>query len=133
VAVTPGWDPQTWNAYHNERDQLLARPDPALVDQGRKEEWPQDKLTAALLSPLAKKYGYYELLSKEVIDYHTLSFELPGGVFEESKEVVAKNQGHRLLQINVRCESPTQYLGMAKHDLYLLDNEKPFEVNYFKG
>ena len=69
------------------------------------------------------------------IDYHTLSFELPGGVFDESKDIVAKNQGHRLLQINVRCESPTQYLGMAKHDLYLLDNEKPYDsgIGYWGG
>jgi hypothetical protein len=37
------------------------------------------------------------------------------------------------LRARVRCESPTQFLGMAQYDLYLLDAEQPFVVNFFKG
>lgn len=133
VAMNSGWDPQNLNAYHTERDQILAQPDPATQEKARVDGWSKDKLNAALLSPLAKKYGYYELLSKEVIDYHTLFFELPGGLFDIPKEATKSTRGHGMLQMNVRCESPTQYLGVAKHDLYLLDDENRFEANYFKG
>jgi ABC-type transport system involved in multi-copper enzyme maturation permease subunit len=33
----------------------------------------------------------------------------------------------------VRCDSRTQYLGVAKYDLYLLSSEGSFYWNYFKG
>ena len=33
----------------------------------------------------------------------------------------------------VKCDSPTQYVGVAKRDLYLLDAERPFAWNFFKG
>ncbi|KAJ3059668.1 hypothetical protein HK102_009882, partial [Quaeritorhiza haematococci] len=35
--------------------------------------------------------------------------------------------------IEVRCISPTQYLGMAESDLYLLADNGNFGVNYMKG
>ncbi|WP_165249695.1 ATP:cob(I)alamin adenosyltransferase [Paludisphaera soli] len=37
------------------------------------------------------------------------------------------------LKIEVRCISPTQYLGMAESDLYLLADNGNFGVNYMKG
>ena len=37
------------------------------------------------------------------------------------------------LRIEVRCISPTQYLGMAESDLYLLSSSGGFGVNYMKG
>ena len=37
------------------------------------------------------------------------------------------------LEIRVKCNSPGQYIGMASHDLYLLDAENPFWWNFFKG
>ena len=37
------------------------------------------------------------------------------------------------LRIEVRCISPTQYLGMAESDLYLLSSSGNFGVNYMKG
>src|SRR4029079_15908273 len=33
----------------------------------------------------------------------------------------------------IRCISPTQYLGMAESDLYLLSSEGNFGINYTKG
>jgi hypothetical protein len=35
--------------------------------------------------------------------------------------------------VSVKCESPKQLLGVAKHDLYFLDAEGYFAVNFFKG
>jgi hypothetical protein len=127
------WDAKNRNAYEQERDQLLNRPDPKVLEQARQEGWDRDKTRAALVNPVAEKYGYYELASKEVVDYHTLAFEIPAGVFKAPADTPARPAGMPALIINVRCESPTQYLGVAKHDLYLLDANRPFEWNFFKG
>ncbi len=37
------------------------------------------------------------------------------------------------LKIEIRCMSPTQYLGMAESDLYLLSSQGNFGINLFKG
>jgi hypothetical protein len=37
------------------------------------------------------------------------------------------------LKIEVRCISPTQYMGMAESDLYLLSSNGNFGANYWKG
>jgi hypothetical protein len=37
------------------------------------------------------------------------------------------------LQIWVQCTDRTQFVGMAKYDLYLLDSEQPFWLNFYKG
>ncbi|WP_165064570.1 hypothetical protein [Paludisphaera rhizosphaerae] len=37
------------------------------------------------------------------------------------------------LKIEIRCISPTQYLGMAESDLYLLSSKGNFGLNYMKG
>jgi hypothetical protein len=37
------------------------------------------------------------------------------------------------LQVWVQCTDRTQFLGMAKYDLYLLDSEQPFWLNFYKG
>jgi hypothetical protein len=46
-------------------------------------------------------------------------------------EILAGSFGD--LKIEIRCISPTQYLGMAESDLYLLSSEGNFGVNYMKG
>jgi hypothetical protein len=43
------------------------------------------------------------------------------------------NDNPERLAIRVNCDSPGQYIGMEKHDLYLLDKEYPFWYNFFKG
>jgi ABC-type transport system involved in multi-copper enzyme maturation permease subunit len=48
-----------------------------------------------------------------------------------SPELLAGSMGD--LRIEVRCISPTQYLGMAESDLYLLSSSGNFGVNYMKG
>ena len=37
------------------------------------------------------------------------------------------------LKVTVRCKSPTQYLGMAESDFYLLADSGDFGTNFFKG
>src|SRR5206468_1965238 len=37
------------------------------------------------------------------------------------------------LRIVVQCESPQQYLGIARHDLYIVGAEKGYALNFFKG
>jgi hypothetical protein len=46
-------------------------------------------------------------------------------------EILAGSFGD--LKIEIRCISPTQYLGMAESDLYLLSSEGNFGFNYMKG
>ena len=46
-------------------------------------------------------------------------------------EILAGSFGD--LKIEIRCISPTQYLGMAESDLYLLSSEGNFGINYMKG
>lgn len=128
------WDAKKLNEYVRERDQLLASPDAKVMQQSREENWPLDKTRAVLLSSVAEKYGYYELTSKEVVDYHTLSVAVPGSLFKNLKDWnQLKPPKPTELNVVVRCESRTQYLGLAKHDLYLLADEKPFAINFFKG
>jgi hypothetical protein len=46
-------------------------------------------------------------------------------------EILAGSRGD--LKVEIRCISPTQYLGMAESDLYLLSSSGNFGVNYMKG
>jgi ABC-type transport system involved in multi-copper enzyme maturation permease subunit len=127
------WDEKRLDQYQQERDRVLSeQPDPELAERARVEQWSNDKVLAVRLSALAEKFGYYELPSKEVVDFHTLFVDVPAGLFK-SAAASASTPGQRPLQIIVRCESATQYLGVAKHDLYLLAAERSFPVNFFKG
>jgi ABC-type transport system involved in multi-copper enzyme maturation permease subunit len=120
------WDPKQQDEYNQERERELSKP-------GANPDEVTDRL--------ARKYGYYQFPSKEVVDYHTLSIDVPPGLFENALEGAAQrpadpdNPGQKVpeMQLFVKCESRTQYLGVAKHDLYLLDSEKSFQGNFFKG
>jgi ABC-type transport system involved in multi-copper enzyme maturation permease subunit len=130
------WDRANEAKYRQELQDL--REDPELVARARAEDWTPDEKRAALRSQLAAKYGIYELNSKEIFDYHTLAVEVPTGLFQGLEEykptpATATAPARTALAIHVRCEDPTQYLGVAKHDLYLLSDERSFEVNFLKG
>src|SRR5262249_15731777 len=76
---------------------------------------------------LAEKYGYYEVASKEIRNLHTYSLDIPGGLFRHA----VKNPVQRPatpsplyverppVAVKVKCETRTEYVGGAKHDLYL--------------
>lgn len=76
---------------------------------------------------LAREFGYYRLKQPIlVVDYRRLSQRFPGGVLKEL--------GDRPFEIRVRCTTDTpQYLGMARFDLYVLEDEGSFYFNYLKG
>jgi hypothetical protein len=77
---------------------------------------------------LAEKYGFFEVSSKEVTDYHTQFVEVPAGLFrharqddpDRAREWQARGfVNPPRVQVRVKCNSLTQYVGMAKYDLYL--------------
>ncbi len=98
---------------------------------------------------VAEEFGFYEIFSQPVIDYHTESIDLPAGLFRNAipKDAAERRQMQELekagvapLTVRVRCLSATQYLGMARYDLYLRQDDVSgsgdrlwFTVNYFKG
>ncbi len=104
---------------------------------------------AAIDNALAEQYGYYEIPAKEITDYHTLFVEVPPGLLknaladdpERRAQLRASNRPDPPpLEVKVRCNSHTQYVGMAKYDLYLrLDDPGSgsekwlFAANFFKG
>jgi ABC-type transport system involved in multi-copper enzyme maturation permease subunit len=84
------------------------------------------------LDKVAEEFGYYEYPSKEVFDFHTFTINVPAGLIRAAmKDQQPGNQP--ALMVIVKCESPTQFLGVAKRDLYLLAGDEPFVVNFLKG
>jgi hypothetical protein len=59
-----------------------------------------------------------------VKEYYTNSIKFPASLLAGSNGA---------LRIEVRCLSPTQYLGMSESDLFLLPRSGRFEWNYLKG
>lgn len=98
---------------------------------------------------VAEEFGYLKVDGKTVVDYHTESLDIPGSLLrnarpKDSSEAKAMqdlaSKGVAPLTVRVRCESPTQYLGMARYDLYLrqdaIDGANDrlwFTLNFFKG
>ncbi|MFM7149881.1 MAG: ABC transporter permease [Gemmataceae bacterium] len=96
---------------------------------------------------LAEKYGYYEINSQPVTDFRTQSFVLPGGLFknaftsdgERERELQVLREAKVPLRVRVTSDSATQYVGVAKRDLYVrLDEQgtgeqRRFALNFFKG
>jgi ABC-type transport system involved in multi-copper enzyme maturation permease subunit len=93
------------------------------------------------LDKIAGELGYYEYRNKPIADYHTDSIPVPKSLFAKAREGEPGNFVHPRrgptifprLMVSVRCDSNTQFLGVAKYDLYLLASEGNFYVNFFKG
>jgi hypothetical protein len=103
---------------------------------------PANKEAWDAVNKLAEKYGFFEVRSKEVFDYVVMGIEVPTGLFRNAQQgdpgtIEDKKDGKKKpaprLSIYVKCESPGQLLGMAEPDLYLLEYEQPFALNYAKG
>jgi hypothetical protein len=98
------------------------------------------------VNKLAEEFGCFERRGVQVFDYQIGGLEIPAGLIRnalkgdpgtmkvkdpltgQEKEVPAPR-----LSVYVKCETPSQQLGMAQPDLYLLEYEQPFELNYIKG
>lgn len=98
------------------------------------------------VNKLAEEFGIFELRGKEVYDYTVMGIAVPAGLFRNALKDnppkikvrdkltgVETEQTAPRLSIYVKCESGGQLLGMAEPDLYLLEYEQPFELNFLKG
>jgi ABC-type transport system involved in multi-copper enzyme maturation permease subunit len=93
---------------------------------------PSEKADWEKIEQVAGELGYYEFRNKEVVDYHTQSITIPVSVVKKAFEGTPPGTSARLFVL-VRCESRTQFLGVAKPDLYLLAAEGNFYLNFVKG
>jgi hypothetical protein len=88
---------------------------------------------------LAEEMGVYQKLSQEVTNDHTQSMVIPGGLLRAANRA-AEGGVRNPLQVRVTCNNRTQYVGMAKFDLYLRmddpdagDDRLRFAMNFCKG
>jgi ABC-type transport system involved in multi-copper enzyme maturation permease subunit len=113
--------PAQLEEYRREREQLLIQAS-------------ADSSLMAIENDLATKFGIFEIPDKEITDFHTLAVDVPSGLFKNLESWYALPAPRPpALQVFVRCVSRTQYLGIAKHDLYLLASTRGFEQNFFKA
>lgn len=116
-------------AYEND---LAALPKGTITAKPGSSAW-------AAVNQLAEKHGFYEIRDKQVFDYSVMGLEIPAGLFRNAAQgdpgYADKEQKQPLprLFIYVKCESPGQMLGMAEPDLYLLETNQPFSLNFVKG
>src|SRR5262249_50601766 len=121
---------------------------PGNDEEYRKARQAKPGADAAFESDLAEQFGYYEIRALPVTDYATQSIDLPGGRFENAAEpaeqplAALRRRGDvnpAEVQVYVRCNSPTQYIGMARYDFYLRQDEAGksekllFALNFFKS
>jgi len=92
------------------------------------------------LNELSQKHGYFEVRGVGVFDYAVGRVEIPAGLFRKaaegdpgSEDKDGKKRPRPRLTIFVKCEDGGQLLGMAEPDLYLLEANQPFSVNFVKG
>ncbi len=94
------------------------------------------------VNKLAEEFGCFEFGSKEVFDYQVMGLEVPAGLFRNALQGdpgkmkdpnTEKDVPFPRVSVYVKCETPGQLLGMAEPDLYLLEYEQPFTINYVKG
>ncbi|MEZ6140481.1 MAG: hypothetical protein R3B84_07915 [Zavarzinella sp.] len=122
--VTHNWDPSK----QDEFDLKVEKVRNSLPNQ--QDRWKQ-------VDELAQQYGRYVYVNQNIRDYHTQAIPIPPGIFKNalngSPPPGPEGIPGTRLQVRVRCDTPSQYLGMAKHDLYLLESNGSFALNYYKG
>lgn len=98
---------------------------------------PQNAAVWAVAEKLAEEFGYFEVTGKEIFDYHPSSVAIPVGIFKNalngSPKATDSQPNPPLVQVYVKCTTRGQLLGMAEGDLYLIEGEQPFALNYFKA
>jgi hypothetical protein len=144
----------SWRCPMEEVDRKQVPTKLAEINNDRQKMADQGKTAAEISRCLAEKYGYFELFSVNVTDYHTQKITLPSVLFTNPPDQAAEEgpadagfgagqagvetPRRPALQIIVNVNqtdesSRAQLVGVAKHDLYLLDDEKYFEWNFFKA
>jgi hypothetical protein len=87
---------------------------------------------------LIEKYSIYEAAGVPVTDYHTQSLDVPVAFFQKLLAAPARRDDAGSLPrmkvvVSVDRAAETQMLGVARRDLYLLADSRPFWVNFLKG
>jgi hypothetical protein len=105
-------------------------------EERKKELKKSNRPAFEVADQLAEEFGIYEDLGKEVTKAHTQSLELPAGLFKNA----FKDNKSVPITVRVKCDQYTQYVGMAKYDLYLRTDDPEgsgdrlwFAFNFFKG
>lgn len=104
---------------------------PQYLEERKQEILKNPAGRAEIENRLAEKYGYHRSEGKQVFDYHTQTITIPHGLLQHAKS--GDPRAGAPLEIVVRLNNAAQYIGMARHDLYLLDAEGWFPANFFKG
>ncbi len=158
VFRTPQWDQSRASDYEQAKNKAreIARiaDRRALIEQAYRDirgRAPQPEEVSAFVSDkeagapqrlvdnlMSEEFGVHEVHHKVIVDYHTQGLDLPIGLFrsafDNSRQASrARAEQPADLTVTVKCDSSAQYLGMAKYDFYLLDAERPFWFNFFKG
>ena len=96
----------------------------------------------AKVDAVAERYGRYVYRNFQIFDYHTVVHRCAGRAVQERGRR-ARRRGRRApsrqadqsrgSRCMVKCETPSQFIGAARYDLYFLESEGNFSLNYFKG
>jgi hypothetical protein len=112
---THNWDPSKEEEF-NQASKGLLNPRPGDSDPAAQAAWKR-------VSELAEKYGRYRWRSQQIFDYHTVSFPVPSSLLKNAAQGAPRRdeaiQGNplqplRRLQVQVQCETPSQFVGVAK-------------------
>jgi ABC-type transport system involved in multi-copper enzyme maturation permease subunit len=117
-----------------ERDRRLEPANLGQIRKAREQLQQQRKSASEINDALAEQFGYFEVPSKDVTDYHTQEITLPAALFKAGdSEPEDKDLPALKVVVNVDPRSSGQLVGVSPADLYLLDSERPFELNFFKA
>jgi hypothetical protein len=106
------------------------------IDEARSQQPVRDE---KFEEDLIDRFGVYKVAGVAVTDYHTQSITVPAALFRKVFDEAKKpREGPRVLMIVLVSVDPdplrqTQMVGMARRDLYLLADERPFWANFLKG
>jgi hypothetical protein len=111
----------------------LSAPTPTSRDEV-KQRWQK-------MNEICEKYGRFVVAGKAITDYHTERFDIPAGIFRNALDGTPPTgvnaQGEQTqkprLVIRARCITRSQLIGVARRDLYILESEGSFWLNFYKG
>ena len=98
---------------------------------------PTDATGWAIIDAIAEEFGRFEIRNVQHYDFHTDTISFPPGLLRNldkakpTDAAVLKEAFN--LRATVRCETESQFVGVAPYDLYLLESEGSFALNFFKG
>jgi len=94
----------------------------------------------AKIDKIAETFGRFELTGKSIYDYHTQIIHVPPGLFRNALDgapATAPGSTPNRVRVSLRCDSPSQFVGVAQLDLYFLESDGrsrvEFTMNFFKG